>query len=563
MPASIVRIEVRLPSEGLPVGQTAQATARALDESGTPLMDRAMRWSSTNPSLASIDGNGLVTAVSPGEVVVSATSEGITGSAALVVVPIPVVAVTVELPVAIVLAGQTSLATATLRDASGIVQTGRTITWSSSDTSVATVDGSGLVTAVAPGRVLVSATIDGVTGAAWLVVAAVPVAAVTVELPFESVVAGQVAQATVRLRDAEGNVLTGRAVTWSSSDASVAMVDGNGLVTTLSPGIVTVVANCEGRSGSASLFVGPVPVVAVTVELPVAGVIVGEATQAKATLRGASGILLTGRVVTWSSSNTTVATVDGGGMVTTLTPGSVTVVATCEGRSGSASLVVAPVPVGAVTVVLPVTRVVVGQSTQATATPRDASGNPLTGRAVTWSSSNTAVATVDGSGTVTTVSPGSVTLVATCEERSGSASLVVDPIPVATVTVVLPVTSVIVGQATQATATVRDASGNVLTGRSVTWASSSTAVATVDGSGAVAAIAPGAVSLTASCEGRSGSATLAVNPIPVATVSVVLAFANLYVGQTTQASATLRDANGNVLTGRDVTGRRATRRWRP
>ncbi|HKW09356.1 MAG TPA: Ig-like domain-containing protein, partial [Gemmatimonadaceae bacterium] len=136
------------------------------------------------------------------------------------------------------------------------------------------------------------------------------------------------------------------------------------------------------------------------------------------------------------------------------------------------------------------------------------SGNVLTGRTITWSSANTAVATVDGSGLVHAVGAGNVNIVATAEGINGSASLAVTPIPVASVTVSLASSSVNVGQTTQATAVTRDANGNVLSGRSISWASSNTNIASVSSSGLVTARAAGSASITATSEGKSGSATL-------------------------------------------------------
>lgn len=92
----------------------------------------------------------------------------------------------------------------------------------------------------------------------------------------------------------------------------------------------------------------------------------------------------------------------------------------------------------------------------------------------------------------------------------------------ANVRVVLAEQNLTVGQATMATATLRDAASNVLTGRMVSWATSDPSVATVSPAGLVTAVESGSATLTATSEGRTGSATLAVSPIPVASVVVVL-----------------------------------------
>src|SRR5207253_5002745 len=138
--------------------------------------------------------------------------------------------------------------------------------------------------------------------------------------------------------------------------------------------------------------------------------------------RDAGGTPLSGRTVTWSSSNTTVATVSNSGLVSGVTPGTATITATSEGKSGTSSVTVTNVPVATVEVTPPSASVQAGQTVQLTATPKDANGAPLSGRTVTWSSSNTSVATVSNSGLVSGVTPGSITISATSEGKSGTAA---------------------------------------------------------------------------------------------------------------------------------------------
>src|SRR5207253_166333 len=157
---------------------------------------------------------------------------------------------------------------------------------------------------------------------------------------------------------------------------------------------------------------------------------------------------------------------------------------------------------------------------QATATPTDADGNPLSGRTVTWSSSNAAVATVSSSGLVSGVTPGSVTITATSEGKSGTSTITVTPVPVASVEVTPATASVQAGQTVQLTATPRDAVGNPLSGRTVTWSTSNTAVATVNSSGLVSGVTPGTATITAASEGKSGTSSVTVTNVPVATVDV-------------------------------------------
>jgi hypothetical protein len=130
---------------------------------------------------------------------------------------------------------------------------------------------------------------------------------------------------------------------------------------------------------------------------------------------------------------------------------------------------------------------------------------------------------------VTGVAAGSATLTATSEGQSGTATVTVTaaaPAPVATVTVSPASASLAVGATQPVSAVLKDANGNVLTGRSVTWATSNAPVATVSGSGLVSALLVGTATLTATSEGRSGTAAVTVTTAGGGTVLVQENFAD-------------------------------------
>src|SRR5437867_3384086 len=154
--------------------------------------------------------------------------------------------------------------------------------------------------------------------------------------------------------------------------------------------------------------------------------------------------------------------------------------------------------------------------------------------------SSPASAAVSAAGLVTGVAAGSATITATSEGKSGTASVTVAIVPVASVTVSPATAVVLVGATVQLTTTLKDAAGNVLSGRSVTWASGTPAVATVSSTGLVTGVAAGAATITATSEGQSGTAAVTVYSVPVASVTVSPATANVFVGATTQLSAVTR-----------------------
>ena len=150
--------------------------------------------------------------------------------------------------------GETAQLTASAQDANGTAISGKTFTWSSSDESIATVNSSGLVSAVAAGLATITATSEGKSGTAAITVLE-PVASVAVSPDNATIVAGETVQLTATTLDAAGNELTGPTVTWSSSDEAMATVDATGLVTALGAGSATITATSGGKSGTAAITV--------------------------------------------------------------------------------------------------------------------------------------------------------------------------------------------------------------------------------------------------------------------------------------------------------------------
>jgi len=417
--------------------------------------------------------------------------------------------------------GQNTQLQAEVRDAKGVAIPNQTITWSSANSTVAPVSATGAVSAAAVGSTSVRASSGALNASASVSVTSVPAASMVVSPATVALTTGDTATLSATVRDASGSVLTDRAVSWSSSNTAVAIVGPTGLVKAIGAGNATISALADGITASAAVTVAaqpPAPVASVAVTLASPSLTIGATTQATAVVRDAAGTVLTGRTVTWSSANTGVATVSPTGVVTAVSAGSASIVATSESQTGAATVTVAapaPAPVATVTLSASSTSVVVGSTLQVTVTLKDASGNDLTGRTVGWTSSNTAVATVSPTGLVKGIAGGSATVTATSEGKSGSLSLLVAPVPVATVTVTLATSSINAGQTTQATATLKDATGNALTGRSIAWSSSAPSVATVSTTGVVSALAAGTANIIATSEGKTGSATVAVTTPPV------------------------------------------------
>ena len=240
----------------------------------------------------------------------------------------------------------------------------------------------------------------------------------------------------------------------------------------------------------------------------------------------ASGTTLgiSGRTVTWTSSDPSVATVSSTGVVKALAGGTAKITCTIDGASGSSVItVIAPISVASVSVLPGTANVNVGSYVSFMATPKDANGNPVSGYTTTWRSSNTAVATVASNGTVKGIATGTVTISATAGGKTGTATLtVVKPTTTTTTTTTSGIASVTVypglvslttGQVKQFIALAVDGSGMSVSqvGRTVSWTSSDTTVASISSTGVATALKPGTVQITVDISGVKATSILSVS----------------------------------------------------
>lgn len=568
VPAGVASVVVTPATASVAAGFTQQYAAQTRDAQGNVLTGQTVTWTSSNNAVATVSASGLVTGVGAGTATIAATSGSVSGTATVTVTAAspPIVASVVVTPAtAGINVGATAQLTATPKDLLGNVLSGA-VTWTSGNNAIASVSANGLVTGVAPGTATITATVGGVSATATITVTALPapVASVVVTPSSASITVGNTTQLAATPRDASNTALAGRAVTWASSNASVATVSASGLVTAVAAGSATITATSEGVNGTASITVTvPAPtIVSVRVTPSTGSLNIGSTIQLGASPLDLLGNILSG-TATWSSSNNAIATLSANGTVTGIAAGTVTINATIAGITGSATITVnapaappappAPAPIATIAVSPSTASIAALSSTQLSATPRDAQGNALTGRTLVWTSSNPLVATVTQSGLVTGVTTGSVTISVTGEGITGTASVSITPIPVSTVTI--STGSVCVAGSLQLSAVAKDAHGNVLTGRVVTWSSSSPLVASVSASGLVAGLALGSTTITATIDGVSASTTLTLCPAVVASVSIsgntgpLSLLANLLMPLT----ATAKDANGNVIAGKTAT----------
>jgi len=494
------------------IGATTPFQATPKDASGKPVAGVNVFWNSEHTDIATVNSSGVVTGVALGTTHIAASAGGASATATVTVTDQPVASVTVKPTSSSIRVGQTVTLTGTAYDAAGDVLSGRTIAWTSSDESIATVDVSGVVTGVGPGGAVITGTAEGKQGTATVTVSAVPVARVDVKPAADTLVLGDSVQLTATAFDSAGNVITGRTPAWTSSNSSVAIVTSDGQVFSRASGTAKITATIGGKSAAATITVIPPPVASVTVAPADTSIIVGTTATLVATLKDASGTVLTGRTIKWSTSDASVASVNATGVVTGVVASAtaVTITATSEGQSGTASVTVKPLPVASVTVMPAAPVILAGDSVQLTATAFDADSKPLPGLTFSWTSSDGTVATVSATGMVTSLADGMTTITATTSGKSGTSLVTVHPVPVARVSIAPIDTTVVIFATVQYTATAYDKQGNVLSGRPVVWSSSNGAIVSVDSSGLASTHLTGKAKISAKSEKQSAVANITV-----------------------------------------------------
>jgi len=321
--------------------------------------------------------------------------------------------------------GATVQLSAEVRDQNGQVMAGATVVWASDNAPVATVDGSGVVTAAGNGTATVTATAGGASGSATVTVAQ-EISAVVVTPATDTLVAGDTLRLAAEATDANGHAVAEAEFSWASSDTSVAVVDDAGLVSGLGPGQAEVTATAAGVTGRADLtVVAATPTTIAVTPDTVALTALGQTAQLGAEVRDQAGRAMEGVPVAWTSADTTVAAVDSAGLVTAAGAGETTIVATSGEASGEAVVTVMQ-SADSVVVSPAADTIAQGDTVPLSAEAFDQNGHAVEGAEFNWSSSNDAVATVDGSGLVRGVAEGTATITATAGDASGTSEITVE-----------------------------------------------------------------------------------------------------------------------------------------
>lgn len=525
-PASVARVTIGTLS-GMVVDETATVQVTTLDAAGNALPNRLVTFKTDNPALGVVAMSGILIARSPGELTVYAESEGRTATATVTVSPRGVlggVAPPYLLPLNLTLfVGQVSQIA--VMQSAGVKLPTMNAGWSSSNSTVATVSTSGIVTALAPGTTTIRAA--GGMMVVTVTSAPIPVTALTLFPAAATLVVGDTIRFTTTAVNGETTVPLG-AVEWAVTRSDWLFFSEPGKGVADRPGTVTVTASANGKSGSSTVTILP-RAASLSANLTFTTLVNEQQGGITITPRDANRNALTGYPCYLSIRDTSVAYLTNVGQfpplatcsdnVVTRKPGTTDILVNAGGLSMSVPITVTPLDVSSVEIVSSISNSVVTNATYDARAAGDqlyvwstAGGSRTSGRPVTFTSSDPTVATVIGVfGLLIPISPGNTIITATVYGKSVSIPVHVTEPAVRSVVLqgTVPI-ALVVGDTLRFTGAVLDHALRPFRGKVVTWSVSDATKARISTDGLVTLLASGSVTITATCDGKSATRSLTV-----------------------------------------------------
>ena len=416
--------------QSLEAGDSVALRARKGFADGREVENGDIAWQSTDPAIARIDPDtGQLVALRAGTAVITASVADVQESIEVNVKPAPVAQLVLDPATLELEVGATAVVGAQPRSRRGGALE-RPVLWSSSEPGVATVTESGEIRAHREGTASILAHCEGVGAAASVTVVPAVVVAVRLAGAPESVRVGQTVRLIADARDVRGDRLV-RAVLFTTSDATVARVSADGLVTALAEGRVVITATCEAASATADIAVVPIPVDRIALSSAPTELVAGDTFHLTASPQDAEGRALH-RVVEWQVDDERVLEALGGGRFRAAGAGPVVVSARADDVESRVALTVDPVRVVSIVVSSSATTVDQDASIQLSAELRDQRGRTVQ-RAVQWSTSDAFIARINARGVLLGTGQGTVTVTAECEGARDAVLVTVNAAPWATV----------------------------------------------------------------------------------------------------------------------------------
>ena len=501
-------------------GVSVQLTATGSYSDGSSQdLSATVTWTSSAPSIATVDAAGKVTGLGVGSATFTATLGAITGTVNVTVSPATIVSISLN-PLSVTLAaGQSQVFTAiaTLTDGSTLDVT-TSVHWSVTNPLLATISNTlgteGLLSSLTPGNSTVSASLGGVTGTANLFVNAASLVSITVGPSGLSLALGVPGTLTATGLFSDGSTQDITAsVQWSSSNGQFLSVVG-GIVTPIGIGSANVTASMSGISGSVAVSVTSALLNSINISSTVSSLALGLTQQLSAIGTYSDGTTqdITS-IVHWNSSNTGIVTVSAGGLVLAVGGGNASVTATLGAVTQTAPVTVSAAVLIGITVTAPQNTFALGFSLQlkATGTYSDSTTQDITS-GVGWNSTNSAIALVSSTGLVSGISIGGISATATLQGVSGSLAVSVSSATLVSISITpvsVTLLNILLTQQFAVTGHFSDGSTQALTS-GVHWSCTNGLLATVNQTGLLTALGLGNLSATATYNGLTATAAVKI-----------------------------------------------------
>lgn len=493
---SVNNLKLDAISRNMYVGETYRLTysISPADASNT-----ALTWTSTNPSVASVNKEGLVSAKAVGQtVIIVKTVDG--GYMATCTINVSRTATAVKLDVTKLTLNvgdyYTFVTTLTPKDSNET-----SLTWESSDRSIAVVSNNGRVTAKKAGTCIIMVKTKSGSTAYCTVTVLQGATGIKISKSTATVPKGQKLELTATVLP---DGATDKGVTWKSSNPSIATVDKDGVVKGITGGvtIITATSNDGGYVDHCVLTVNEL-ITEITLNKTYYKLGLGKTFRLVATVKGETA---TNQELRWSTSNRRIVTVDQNGRIKGIKLGTATVTVRATDGSGAEATCTVRVSRLVTSIDLNVNYVTIvqGKSYQlkANVLPKNATfKKPL------WSSSNTEVAIVNKNGLITALTPGNTIVTAKANDSSGVSSICYVRViaPVASTGITVSESEVVMSPGETKTVAISIVPNNSTD--TYTWSSDNELVAKVDAnSGIISARAIGTANITVMTEsGRRGT----------------------------------------------------------
>ncbi|MEP1445402.1 MAG: Ig-like domain-containing protein [Paraglaciecola sp.] len=548
-PISLNSISTTAIESSLTVSETFQLTTTGDYSNGSSRnLTSLVTWSVADSSILEISNSGLITTLSAGTTSITVTYEDQSNEITVTVKALTELVISPLVSTLAISESQQLNVTGQFTDNSS-EELNASVTWESSDPSIADISSSGALLAVSEGTISITASLQGVSASIQITIqrelGALSITPVNSPLKISETI--QLTAITTLSNGTTQDVTT--LVTWSVANSDVLEVSGTGLITAFSAGNASVTATYEGISIQQSISVKALR----ALEISPTSITLAIASSQQLSLTGIytdNSHETLNDLVTWSSSNSSIASVTSSGEVLAKTPGVVSISAKIEEISASLDVNISSATLQSIVISSSTSQIAAGLTSTLSAKGiyTDGSEQDLSNQVI-WSVSDASIASIDSeTGLLTALQSGSVSAIASKQGITSSLPFSVSAATLTSLAITPSVVSLVKGtsETVSVTATFSDKT-KLEVGSQVEWTSSNTKIAEIArSSSTVSALMQGSTKLTAHLADKQADLSINVTSAELISIAVSPVNSSLPLGQSRQFTAHGTFADGTV-----------------